>query len=154
MGCLHGKYARSQATHLHGICLLDLSPHSSPMCPFQFIYLRRVFITFTASSKQFFIKVVITDVFLCRCGGMGFVDAASIILLRYPPGSPLEGTLKSSMCNAKHVKLFPVDLGKSFWGCTLCLWHFSDCGPEGAFSHWFGPEGAFSHSNGPRKAFS
>ena len=100
MGCLHGKYARSQATHLHGICLLDLSPHSSPMCPFQFIYLRRVFITFTASSKQFFIIVMLTDVFLCRCGGMGFVDAASIIFLRYPPGSPLEGTL--DLASATH----------------------------------------------------
>ena len=46
-----GKHVCSQATYLHGICLFDLSPRSSPMSPFQIFDARIVFTTLAASSK-------------------------------------------------------------------------------------------------------
>ena len=113
--CMGSTRAARQRTCMASACLIFLHVRL-PCFRFNLFTCAEFLLRLPRLVNIFFIKVVITDAFLCRCGGMGFVDAASIILLRYPPGSPLEGTLKSSICNAKHVKLFSRRSRQNFLG--------------------------------------
>ena len=84
--------------YLLGICIFDFSPFFSFSRPFlvkgleSFVYVR--FVSFSASGWVSLLRLTICGLLAIfgRCGGLGFVDAANTVL-RYLPGSPLEGTL-------------------------------------------------------------
>ena len=84
--------------YLLGICVFDFSPFFSLSRPFlvkgleSFVYVH--FVSFSSSGCFSFLRMTICGLLAIfgRCGGLGFVDAANKVL-RYLPGSPLDGAL-------------------------------------------------------------